>query len=93
MASGSTVDTESLGQAANALGVYIGEVQDNIQKMKDAATDCSDNMGSDVYSQKAIAKLGDCIKSLNATIQEAQALQQTILKKKQQIEESQNAFN
>lgn len=87
-----TVDTESLGQAANALGVYIGEVQDNIQKMRDAATDCSDNMGSDVYSQKAIAKLGDCIKALSATIQEAQSLRTTIQKKKQQIEESQNSF-
>lgn len=87
-----TIDTESLGQAANALGVYIGEVQGNIQKMRDAATDCSDNMGSDIYSQKAIAKLGDCIKELNATIQEAQSLRTTILKKKQQIEESQNSF-
>lgn len=87
-----TVDTESLGQAANALGVYIGEVQDNIQKMRDAATDCSDNMGSDVYSQKAIAKLGSCIKALSTTIQEAQSLRATILKKKQQIEESQNSF-
>lgn len=87
-----TVDTESLGQAANALGVYISEVQDNIQKMRDAATDCSDNMGSDVYSQKAIAKLGGCIKSLSVTIQEAESLRATILKKKQQIEESQNSF-
>ena len=93
MVSSSTVDTESLGQAANALGAYIGEIQEIRQKMIAAATDCSDNMSSDVYSQKASAKLGDCIKSLNATLQEAQALQQTILKKKQQIEESQNAFN
>lgn len=87
-----TVNTESLEQAANALGVYIGEVQDNIQKMRDAATDCSDNMGSDVYSQKAIAKLGDCIKDLSATIQEAQSLRSKILKKKQEIEESQNSI-
>ncbi len=90
--SGNTVDTESLEQAAKALSGYIEEVQNNIQKMRDAATDCSDNMGSDVYSQKAIAKLGDCIKALSATIQEAQSLRATILKKKQQIEESQNSF-
>ena len=87
-----TVDTEALGQAANALGVYIGEVQGNIQKMRDAAIDCSDKMGSDVYSQKAIAKLGNCIKALNVTIQEAESLKATILKKKQQIEESQRSF-
>lgn len=89
---GTTVDTESLGQAANALGTYIGEVQGNIQKMQDAATDCSDNMGSDVYSQKAISRLGDCIKKLNATIQEAKSLQTTILNKKRQIEESQRGL-
>ncbi len=87
-----TVNTESLEQAANALGVYIREVEDNIHKMKDAAIDCSDNMGSDVYSQKAISKLNDCVTSLSATIQEAEALRKTILKKKQQIEDSQNSF-
>ena len=48
---GKTVDTESLGQAAAALGTYIADVKSNIQKMNDAAQDCSDNMGSDVYSQ------------------------------------------
>ena len=88
MVSSSTVDTESLGQAANALGAYIGEIQEIRQKMIAAATDCSDNMSSDVYSLKAISKLLRCIKNLDATIQEAQTLQQTILKKKQQIEES-----
>ena len=51
---GKTVDTESLGQAAVALGTYIADVKSNIQKMNDAAQDCSDNMGSDVYSKKGI---------------------------------------
>lgn len=87
-----TVDTESLGQAASALDTYISDVQNNIQKMRDAATDCSDNMGSDVYSQKAISKLGDCIKSLSKTIEEAESLKKTILAKKKQIEDSQNSF-
>ena len=41
------VDSEALLQAANALSIYIDEVRNNIQRMKDAATDCSDNMGSD----------------------------------------------
>ena len=87
-----TVDIESLGQVANALEVYIEEVQNNIQKMKDAATDCSDNMGTDVYSQKAIIELNSCIKSLRETIQEAESLKIAILKKIQEIEESDDVF-
>ena len=45
------VDSEALLQAANALSIYIDEVRNNIQRMKDAATDCSDNMGSDEISR------------------------------------------
>jgi predicted RNase H-like nuclease (RuvC/YqgF family) len=89
---GKNVDTEALGKAASALGTYIANVQNSIQKMKDAATDCSDNMGSDVYSQRAIEKLQDCSKALNKTITEAESLRKTILKKKQQIQDSANRF-
>ena len=87
-----TVDTEALGQAANALYTYIESVQNNIQKMRDAATDCSDNMGSDVYSQKAISKLETCVKDLSKTLSEALELRQKILKKKKQIEDSYASF-
>lgn len=89
---GKTVDTESLGQAAVALGTYIEEVKNNIQKMKDAATDCSDNMGSDVYSKNAISKLEDCAKELTKTITEAEGLRSKILAKKKQIEDSTHSF-
>ncbi len=87
-----TVDTEALGQAANALRTYVGEVQNNIRKMQDAATDCADNMGNDVYSQKAIGKLQDCTKEVSKTISQANELMGKILAKKRQIEESQNSF-
>ena len=87
-----TVDTESLGQAAAALSTYIEEVNGNIRKMKDAATDCSDNMGSDVYSQKAISKLETCANELSKTLQEAAELRDKILAKKRQIEDSQSSF-
>ncbi len=89
---GKTVDTESLGQAAAALGTYISEVNSNIQKMQDAAQDCSDNMGSDVYSKNAISKLGACAKELSKTIQEAEELRKKILAKKRQIEDSTRGF-
>lgn len=87
-----TVDTEALSQAANALSTYIEEVQNNIQKMKDAATDCSDNMGSDAYSKKAIAKLETCVKDLTKTLYEASELKKKILDKKKQIEDSLVSF-
>ena len=89
---GKTVDTDSLGQAAAALGTYISDVKSNIQKMQDAAQDCSDNMGSDVYSKNAISKLGACAKELSKTIQEAEELKKKILAKKRQIEDSTRGF-
>lgn len=82
------MDSESLEQAAAALSTYICEVQDNIQKMQDAAIDCSDNMGSDVYSQVAIQKLQDCIKELNKTLEQAEELRVKILNQKRKIEDS-----
>lgn len=82
------VDSDSLGMAAKALETYISEVQNNIQKMKDAAVDCSDNMGGDVYSKKAIEKMEDCAKALTKTIQEAEELLERILDRKTKIEES-----
>lgn len=89
---GKTVDTEALDQAARALSTYISEVQENIRKMQDAATDCSDNMGNDVYSQNAIRKLQDCVKEVSKTIAQANELMGKILAKKRQIEDSQRPF-
>ena len=89
---GKTVDTEALGKAAQALNNYISAMKLNIQKMKDAATDCSDNMGSDVYSQKAISKLDDCAKDLNSAMETAESLKNAILAKKREIEASHNVF-
>ena len=86
--SGRTVDTEALQQAAEALGVYISEVASNVRKMGDAAQDCSDNMGNDVYSQRAIAKLQSCRAALGKTMSQAVELQKKIMAKKREIEES-----
>jgi predicted RNase H-like nuclease (RuvC/YqgF family) len=85
---GTTVDSEALGQAAAALSTYINDVQQNIKKMQDSATDCSDNMGKDIYSQKAIEKLQSCVKDLSKTVKEAEDLQKRILKKKREVEDS-----
>ena len=90
--SGVTVSTEALEQAAAALGKYIEEVNGNIQKMKSAAQDCSDNMASDVYSRAAIEKLEVCIAELSKTVMEADSIRQKILTKKSEIESSMNGF-
>ena len=85
---GITVDSEALGQAATALGKYIADVQQNIKKMQDAATDCNDNMGKDVYSQRAIEKLQSCAMELSKTVEQAEDLRKRILKKKREIDDS-----
>ena len=85
---GKTVDTEALGQAAAALATYIADVENNIQKMKDAAQDCIDNMGSDVYSKKASDNLQTCAEELTKTISKAEELHRQILAKKKEIEDS-----
>ena len=84
-----TVETEALGQAANALSNYADQIQQYIRKMQDAATDCSDNMGNDVYSQNAINKLQDCVQEVSKTIAQANGLMRKIIAKKRQIEDSQ----
>lgn len=89
---GKNVDTDALQQAAKALGTYIADVSNNVKKMKDAAADCKDNMGSDVVSQKAISKLEECAKYLSQTLKEAQELQKKILDKKKQIEDYGSSF-
>lgn len=85
---GVTVDTDALQQAVNALSTYIESVSNSIQKMKDAAIDCSDNMGSDAYSHKAIEELEECAQELSIALKDAEELRSKILAKKQQIENS-----
>ena len=89
---GKNVDTEALQQAAKALGTYIADVSNNVRKMKDAAVDCRDNMGSDVVSGKAITKLEECAKDLSTTLKQAEELQKKILAKKKQIEDYGSSF-
>lgn len=89
---GKNVDTDALQQAAKALRTYIADVSNNVKKMKDAAADCKDNMGSDVVSQKAISKLEECAKDLSQALKEAQDLQKKILDKKKQIEDYGSSF-
>lgn len=83
---GKNVDTNSLRQAASALSKYITDINASIYKMKDAAQDCSDNMGSDVYSKKAIDNLNECISELSKTMAEAEALRKRLLRQVQIIE-------
>ena len=87
------VDTEALEQTAVALSVYIDEVSRSIQKMRDAATDCHDNMRSDIYSKNAIFKLETCIVDLHKTLRVAQDIKDRILAKKRIIEETSDFLN
>ena len=89
---GKNVDTGALRQAAGALSKYISEISASIRKMNDAAQDCSDNMGSDVYSKKAIENLKTCVAELQKTMIEAEELRRRILKQAQSVEESTQGY-
>jgi predicted RNase H-like nuclease (RuvC/YqgF family) len=89
---GKNVETDALQKAAKALETYIDDVSNNVKKMKDAALDCSDNMGNDVISQKAIRKLEECANDLTVSLNEAKELQGKILARKKQIENYGNSF-
>lgn len=86
MGKGNT-STESLGTVAAALERYISDMNVNIQKMQDAARDCSDNMGSDKYSANAIADLEECIKKLSQAMEDAEETRRRIIETKNTIEE------
>ena len=89
---GKTVDIDSLQHASIALQKYIGRIQYCINRLNSAAQDCSDNMGSDVYSSKAISYLGGCTKEISLAIKEAEDIQKRIQKKIREIEESGRSF-
>lgn len=84
---GKNTSTEALGTVAAALEWYISDMNVNIQKMKDAARDCSDNMGSDRYSANAIADLEECIKKLSQAMEDAEETRRRIIETKNTIEE------
>lgn len=89
---GTTVDTDSLQRANAALQKYIGDVQYNINRLRSSAKDCSDNMGSDVYSQKAVQQLESSLKDMGQAIGEAEAVRQKIIRKIKGIEDSARNF-
>lgn len=75
-----TVDTEAMEATIQALSVYIDDISGTISRMKDAAQDCSDNMGNDIISQKNIGRLELCIEQLSATLVKAEELKRKIAK-------------
>ena len=81
------VDLESIIHVTNLLGTYISEVNRDIQKMQHAAIDCSDNMGNDELSRRAIDDLEECTQELSKTTIEAENLRKEILKQITMIEQ------
>lgn len=80
-----TVDTDSLLTASNALNTYMEEVSQSIQKMKDAAQDCSDNLENDEITKESIEKLNECIGEMNKSMVKARDLKSQIDAKYNQI--------
>lgn len=89
---GKTVEIEALDMTVKALSVFILSIQEDIEKIKFAAVDCSDNMDSDEFSKQVIMRLGECTVNLSKSLQGAEDLRQRIIRKKRQIEELGNQF-
>ena len=90
--SGTTVEIESLQRANIALQKYVGAVQYNINRLQSSAKDCSDNMGSDVYSQKAVQQLESSLKEMGKAVKAAEDVRKKILRKIRDIEDSARNF-
>ncbi len=81
------VDTEALREVVAALTEYTTDMNGYIAQMRDAAQDCSDNMGSDRYCAKAIENLDDCIDNLKGAMEYAEEIRRAIIELIIRIEE------
>lgn len=83
-----TVEIDALQAAADALDTYIEDITQCVQKMKDAALDCHDNLDNSKTTQDAITSLEESIKEILASCPKAEDLKKKILEKKRRIEET-----
>lgn len=83
-----TVDVEDLERAENYLMEYINRVSMNASMLRGSAKEFEENVGSDMYSQRAIQQVESSIRSINKTMAKAEELAKTISKKRRQIESS-----
>ena len=86
MSNNGNVSTEALEDVAAALERYISEMNNHVQKMKDASRDCSDNMGSDKYSAMAIEDLDNCVRQLEESMEDAEGIRRAIIETIEEIE-------
>ena len=80
-------DTEVLRSVLSAIKTYKEAVLNDVKKMRDAAQDCHDNLGGDVYSKKTIADLAESMNDILNAIQKASELEEKIRKKIVDLEE------
>lgn len=85
---GITVDIEDMKRAENQLQEYIRQVQLNVNMLRGSAQEFQENVGSDMYSQRAIQQIESSIRVINKTLVKAEELMATIKKKRDEIENS-----
>lgn len=82
--------TEDMESVIQALQIYKQDVGENIQVMNNAATDCIDNMGSDVFSEQAASRLQECVAKLSGTLEQADDLIREVQKALSEVTEAEN---
>ncbi len=89
---GITVDIEDMKSAENQLQEYIRQVQLNVNMLRGSAQEFQENVGSDMYSQRAIQQIESSIRAINKTLVKAEELVKTIKAKRNEIENSISGF-
>ena len=82
------VDVESLKTVEKLLREYDQSLMVHIYKLKNAAKDCADNMGSDELSMEAVKKLNDCLPGFSRCCEKAELFRARILLEIQKIEDA-----
>ena len=82
--------TEDMESVIQALQIYKQDVEENIQVMNNAATDCIDNMGSDLFSEQAAGRLQECVSKLSSTLEQADDLIREVQQALSEVTEAEN---
>lgn len=89
---GITVDIEDMKSAESQLQEYIRQVQFNVNMLRGSAQEFQENVGSDMFSQRAIQQIESSIRAINKTLVKAEELMRTVKKKRDEIEDSVAGF-
>lgn len=88
--SGKTVELESFNEAFKALNHYHSELELKVAELRKYASQCSELMENDTYSQRALSLLDEGLTRITDAVHDAKDIENRINKKIHEIEETEN---